>query len=512
MSRPAGADPGAAPVLEVRGIGKSFPGVVALQDVDLQLHGGEVVALIGENGAGKSTLMKVLAGVHLPDAGEVRVDGAPVTFDGPADALGRGIALIHQELCLCENLTVAGALFLGDELRRGPFLREREMAARARTVLARLGLDVEPDRLVATLAPGQQQLLEIARALRAQARVLIMDEPTSSLTQVETERLLEVVDELRSAGVAIIYISHRLGEVERIADRVVALRDGQNSGACDGTEATHDRMVAMMVGRDVARTDRVPHQSGEVALSVRGLVTAAYPDVAVDFELRRGEIVGIAGLLGAGRSEVLRAVFGADRALAGEIEVAGVRLAPGHTPAAAIAAGLVLAPEDRKSQGLVLEMTVMHNLSLPTLGGRGAWLDRRYERELTAGAIADLGIATAGGAQVAGTLSGGNQQKVVLGKWLAAKPRVVLLDEPTRGVDIGARAEIHARLHDLAGRDLADSGLAVLFVSSEMEEVLTLADRVLVMHEGAISGELAQGELTEEAVMRLAVGGGAATA
>ncbi|MCA8949476.1 MAG: sugar ABC transporter ATP-binding protein [Planctomycetes bacterium] len=491
----------AAPLLEVRGLGKSFPGVVALAGVDFTLHGGEVVALIGENGAGKSTLMKVFAGLHRPDAGELLLDGAPVELDGPADALRRGIALIHQELNLAENLTVAGALFLGAELRRGPFLAEREMAERARDVLARLGLDVPPNRLVESLGPGQKQLLEIGRALRANARVIIMDEPTSSLTGVETERLMAVVDELRSQGVGIVYISHRLAEVQRIADRVVALRDGRNSGECSGAEASHDRMVAMMVGREFDATARTPHPPGELALCVRGLRTAAFPDVAVDFDVRAGEIVGIAGLLGAGRSELLRALFGADRALAGTIEVAGRRLA-GHEPSAAAAAGLALAPEDRKSQGLVLSMTVAENLSLPTLRRRGRFVDRGYEQRLCAESIANLGIAaTAGGGQVVGTLSGGNQQKIVLGKWLASEPRVLLLDEPTRGVDVRARAEIHARLHELAGK-----GLAVLFVSSEMEEVLTLADRVLVMHQGRIAGELAQSELGEEAVMRLAVG------
>ncbi|MCR9245388.1 MAG: sugar ABC transporter ATP-binding protein [bacterium] len=479
---------------------KAFPGVVALEDVEFAVDAGEVVALIGENGAGKSTLMKVLAGVHRPDVGEVRLDSKPVTFHRPADALRQGIALIHQELELCENLTVAGALFLGAELRRGPFLRSREMAVRAREVTARLGLDVDPDRLVETLAPGQQQLLEIARALRADARVLIMDEPTSSLTQRETERLLAVVDELRAAGVAIVYISHRLGEVQQIADRVVALRDGKNSGSCAGSDASHDRLVAMMVGREVGSSDRQPHEPGDVALAVRGLATTAYPAHAIDFTVRRGEIVGIAGLLGAGRTEVLRALFGADPRAAGVVEVAGVAL-DREGPEAAIAAGLALVPEDRKREGLVLPMTVAQNVALPTLRRRGRWLDRAYERDLTDRAIGELGIATAGGSQVAGTLSGGNQQKIVLAKWLAADPVVLLLDEPTRGVDVGARAEIHDRLHELAG-----DGLAVLFVSSEMEEILTLADRALVMHEGRLAGELGRDELSEAAILRLAVG------
>ena len=489
-----------APLLEVSGISKAFPGVQALSSVDFVLRRGEVVALIGENGAGKSTLMKVLAGVHRPDAGLLRLLGQAVELRGPADALARGIALIHQELSLCDNLTVAAAVYLGAEMRKGPFLRERAMQHGARAVLAQVGLHVDPRQLVATLSPGQKQLLEIGRALRAEARVLIMDEPTSSLTQVEAERLFEVTDELRRRGVGIVYISHRLGEVSRLADRVVGLRDGRNSGEIPGREATHERMVSLMVGRTLSQEQRPSHAPGEVVLRVRGVRTAAFPEASVDFEVRSGEVVGIAGLLGSGRSELLRALFGADRALAGQIEVGGVPLQR-HGPAAAAAAGLVLAPEDRKLQGLVLGMSVRDNLSLPTLHRRGRFIDRAYERDLCARSIAELGIRTAGGGQVVGSLSGGNQQKVVLGKWLAANPKVLVLDEPTRGVDVGARAEIYARLHELAG-----AGLAVLFVSSELEEVLSLADRVLVLNHGRIAGELPRARLSEETIMMLATG------
>ncbi len=487
-----------APLLEVCAISKSFPGVRALQDVDFAVQRGEVVALIGENGAGKSTLMKILAGVHRPDRGEVRLEGALVELRSPAQALRAGIALIHQELSLCDNLTVAGALFLGAELRRGPFLCARAMTAAARQGLAQLGLDVAPSALVATLSPGQKQLLEIARALRANARVLIMDEPTSSLTQVETERLFAVVRELRTQGVGIVYISHRLGEVQQIADRVVGLRDGKNSGEMPGSEVTHERMVSLMVGRSLSTTRRVPHAPGEVVLRVRNFRTVTFPRVEVNLEVARHEVVGIAGLLGSGRSELLRALFGADRALGGDLDVDGNRLAE-HGPAEAAAAGLVLLPEDRKVQGLVLGMSVMHNLSLPTLHRRGAFIDRVWERSLSDRSIGDLGIHASSGAQITGTLSGGNQQKVVLGKWLAASPKVLLLDEPTRGVDVGARAEIYARLHELAAQ-----GLAILFVSSELEEVLALADRVVVLHQGRVAGELARDQLSEENVMMLA--------
>ncbi|MCY2956994.1 MAG: sugar ABC transporter ATP-binding protein [Planctomycetota bacterium] len=492
------------PLLEVLGIYKSFPGVRALQDVRLSLGHGEVLALIGENGAGKSTLMKILAGVHRPDAGVLLLDGAPVTLPSPRAALDLGIALIHQELNLCDNLSVAGSLFLGRELRSGPFLQRRAMEHAARAVLLRVGLDVDPRRLVDTLAPAQKQLLEISRALLGKARILIMDEPTSSLTQIEAERLFAVVGELTAAGVGVIYISHRLNEVTAIADRVVVLRDGRNAGEINGVDATNDRMVSMMVGRSLSGVRRVPHEPGEEVLSVQGLRTAAWPAAQCDLSLRTGEVVGIAGLLGAGRTELLRALVGADRVLSGSITCGGVLLS-GHGPAVAAAAGLVLVPEDRKQQGLILSMNVRENLSLPTLRSRGVLVDREYERELTESKIRDLAIATPHGEQRAGALSGGNQQKIVIGKWLAAAPKVLLLDEPTRGVDVGARAEIYARLHDLAA-----TGLAVLFVSSELVEVLTLADRVLVMHEGRIQGTLGFAEMTEQTIMTLATGTGAA--
>ena len=498
------AQDGAPPVLEVVAIGKRFDGVQALRSVSLQLHAGEVVALIGENGAGKSTLMKVLAGVDQPDEGSLRLLGREVRFADPKAALAAGIALIHQELNLCDNLTVAGALFLGRELRRGPFLRKRAMDRQAVAALARTGLEVSPHRLVSSLAPGQQQLLEIARALHGRARVLIMDEPTSCLTDTETQRLYAVVRELKAQGTAIVWITHRMAEVLELADRVVALRDGEHTGEIAGADATHERMVAMMVGRQLRSQLRPAHPPGEVALVVRGLCTRAFPRASVDFELRCGEVVGIAGLLGSGRSELLRALFGVDRAVAGQITCCGVQLG-GHDPADAVRAGLVLVPEDRKLQGLVLGMSVRENLSLATLRARGTFVDGAYERDLCVRAIADLAIATPHGEQRVAVLSGGNQQKVVLGKWLAAEPRVLLLDEPTRGVDVAARAEIYARLHELAGR-----GVAVLFVSSELPEVLALADRCLVMHQGRVEGELPRQRMSEAAILTLATGKGVA--
>jgi ribose transport system ATP-binding protein len=493
MSAPGATS--APPLLQARAVSKSYPGVRALAQVDFTLRGGEVVALVGENGAGKSTLMKALAGVVQPDEGEILIEGRRARLASPADALRLGIALIHQELSLCDNLTVAGALFLGAELRTGPFLRLAAMRAAARPWLTRVGLDVDPEASVASLAPGQKQLLEIARALRAQARVLIMDEPTSSLTMAETTRLYEVVRELRAQGVGIVYISHRLGEVKELADRAVGMRDGRNSGELARAAITHEALVGLMVGRQLATTRRTPHAPGAEALRVVGLRTRLFPEAAVGFTVRAREVVGIAGLLGSGRSELLRALVGVDDRIAGEVVVGGERLAGGG-PAAAMARGLVLLPEDRKAQGLVLGMTVRENLSLPTLRRRGRLVDRAYEGGLAERSIAELGIAASGPEQAAGTLSGGNQQKVVLGKWLAAEPKALLLDEPTRGVDVGARAEIYARLHALAAE-----GLAVVFVSSDLEEVLALADRALVMRHGAVVAEFAGAELTERNVM-----------
>ncbi|MFM1873460.1 MAG: hypothetical protein RL398_2882 [Planctomycetota bacterium] len=495
---PGPAASGAAPLLVAEGIEKAFPGVRALRGVTLRVDRGEVVALVGENGAGKSTLMKVLAGVHRPDAGNLALQGARVEFRSPSDALRAGVALIHQELSLCDNLTVVEGLYLGAELRRGPFLRRAAMREEARRWLDAVGLAVSPDAQIAALSPGQRQLLEIARALRAEATLLIMDEPTSSLTQVEAARLFEVVRELRVRGVGIVYITHRLGEVLELADRIVGLRDGQTSGEISAVGATHEAIVGLMVGRRLSAATRVAHEPGDVVLAVHGVRTAAFPAAQADFVVRAGEVVGIAGLLGAGRTELLRALFGVDRRIAGRVEVGGVEV-PDAGPRAAAARGLALLPEDRKHQGVLLEFSVAWNLSLPTLAERGLRIDGRYEAELAARSIRDLGIAASGPQQRTGDLSGGNQQKVALGKWLAAAPKVLLLDEPTRGVDVGARAQIYALLHELAGK-----GMAVLFASSELEEVLALADRTLVMRQGRIAGELARDRMSEAAIMMLA--------
>jgi len=494
-----------APLIAVRGIGKRFPGVRALDDVSLSVGHAEVLALIGENGAGKSTLLKILAGVQAPDSGSIAVAGRPQRFCGVEDALAVGIALIHQELNLADNLDLAGNIFLGREPQRFGLLDLAAMRREAAEWLSVVGLNLDPATPLAELPIGQQQLVEIAKALSTRARLLIMDEPTSSLSARETETLFRVVKDLRHRGVSVIWISHRLGEVKELADRVVVLRDGRNAGEItDRAEIEHERMIRMMVGRDIDRLARRPsHSPGDVMLAARDLQTPAHPTHPISFAVRAGEIVGIAGLVGAGRTELLTTLFGITPAVAGSIAVAG-RLVTPRSPIEAISAGLALVPEDRKLQGLVLEMAVRENMSLVALWpeSRAGFIDFSRERRRAAEMIPALAIKTPSDRQAVQFLSGGNQQKVVLAKWLAMKPKVLLLDEPTRGIDVGAKAEIYDLVHRLAG-----AGLAVLFVSSEMEEILALADRALVMHEGRLAGGLSRGELSEQNVMQLAAGG-----
>jgi ribose transport system ATP-binding protein len=498
------------PRLEVTGVRKQFPGVLALDGVSLTLASGEVLAVVGENGAGKSTLMKIVAGVYTPDAGEVKLDGVPICFPGPAEAIAAGVSLIHQELNLAENLTVTDNLFLGRELTQGGFLRalnRRAMGEKAEALLARVGLPASrANTRVESLPPGEKQLVEIARALGTDVRLLIMDEPTSSLTQKETEQLYLVIDALKAGGVSVLYISHRLAEVKRVADRVVVLRDGRNAGELARADITHDNMVRQMVGRDLKQFYPKVHRTGTggaPVLTVNAVRFAGGPDTPANFEVRAGEILGMAGLVGAGRTELSEAVFGVRRLAAGELLLDGKPVRIG-SPADAIAAGVLLVPEDRRLHGLVLPESVGFNLSLPNLDKLGSLLGvkRREEAALHRTWIDRLRVKTPSAAQPVGLLSGGNQQKVVYGKWLARDPKVLILDEPTRGVDVGAKAEIYALVDELAGK-----GVAVWMITSDMEELLGMSDRVVVMHEGKIAGELAGQKLTEEAVMRLATGG-----
>ncbi|MFO0922148.1 MAG: sugar ABC transporter ATP-binding protein [Pirellulales bacterium] len=492
------------PYLEVRNVSKQFPGVRALTGVNLQVFPGEVLALIGENGAGKSTLMKILAGVQMPDAGEILVEGNPVKLDSVQASMDAGISLIHQELNLADNLQVGANIFLGREPRQWGFIRKAELNRRAAEVLEKIGLQVAPKTPLSDLTIGKQQMVEIAKAMSVNARVLIMDEPTSSLSSHETEQLIAAVKDLRAKGIAVIYISHRLGEVRELADRVVVLRDGANAGNLDRNSITHDNMVRLMVGRDISQYyDRKPHAKGDVILEVSQLVTRTWPKHALNFAVRSGEMVGIAGLVGAGRTEMIRTLFGIDQPLSGQIKIAGkpVKIA---SPRDAIEAGIALVPEDRKQHGLVVDMPVWSNVGLA-----GLWANRlpggfaRKSKELsdTREMIQKLRIKTPHERQIARFLSGGNQQKVVLGKWLALGPKILLLDEPTRGIDVGAKQEIYRLMEELAKQ-----GMAILFVSSELEEIIGMSDRTLVMHEGRLTGELPREKLSEEAIMRLATG------
>ncbi|MCH2114865.1 MAG: sugar ABC transporter ATP-binding protein [Pirellulales bacterium] len=492
-----------AAIFEARGVCKRYGGVHALDDVSLSVRPGEVLAVVGENGAGKSTLMKVLAGVVQPSRGSVLVDGRPTVFAHIHQALSAGVALIHQELNLAPNLDLGANVFLGREPRRLGFISKKAIADQARQHMARVGLEVSPEVRLDSLSLGQQQLVEIAKALSVDARVLIMDEPTSSLSQQEADKLYKVVRQLRERGIAICYISHRLHEVTDLADRVVVLRDGRSVGELSGAQIDRDKIVRMMVGRDISQYyQRTPLAAGGVAITARSLRTSAFPSEELDFSVRSGEIVGLAGLVGAGRTELLTTLFGITPMLGGSLHVDGKPYAP-QTAAEAIAAGVVLAPEDRRQCGLLLQKGVRWNLSLASLRktlSRWGFVRPRAEGKLCTDTIEQLRIKTPDRESPVHTLSGGNQQKVVLGKWLATKPRVLLLDEPTRGIDVGSKSEIYALMHELAGR-----GVAVLFASSDMEEILGLSDRALVMHHGRITGEVHRDQLSEESVMQLAV-------
>jgi ribose transport system ATP-binding protein len=494
-------------LLEVDGIGKAYPGVVALDGVSLRLHAGEVLGLVGENGAGKSTLMRVLGGVVHPDAGRISLHGREHARLTVAEAGAQGVAFVHQELSVFDNLDVAANVLMGREpVWGGPLRLVDRAAARARVapLLERLGADFGPDARVSGLSIAQRQLVEIARALSTDARIIILDEPTSSLTLSETDRLLAAVAALRAGGAGVIYITHRLGEVVACADRVTCLRDGRVVGHLAREEISHAAMTRLMIGRDLKSLYTPPAgpaaEGGGLVLS--GLVTQAFPDRTVDLEVRPGEILGLAGLVGAGRTSLVRALFGVEPALAGEIRLDG-RAVRVREPREAIALGIYLVPEDRKRSGLVLGMTISENVTLPDLRShtRGGLVRPGSEARAADAQRRSLRIRAPSVSAGAATLSGGNQQKVVLGKWLGMRPRALLFDEPTRGVDVGAKGEIYALM-----RGLADRGVAVLMVSSDMEEVVGVSDRVAVMHEGRVAGVLDRYEVNEPNVLRLATG------
>ena len=490
-----------APLLEVRDVAKSFGAVAAVRGVSFPLHAGEAHALVGENGAGKSTLVTMLAGVHEPDSGSIAIDGDEIRLTGPADAIAAGIAVIYQEPTLFPDLSVAENIFIGRQ-PLGRFGRIDRAAMRAETVrlFDRLGVRIAPDRPARGLSIADQQLVEIAKALSLDARVLVMDEPTAALSGVEVERLFAVVRALTESGAAVLFISHRFDEVFALCQRVTVLRDGAWVRTDPIADLTVEQVVRSMVGRDVSTL--FPKQdttAGEVVLSVDGLRRhGVFADVT--FQVRAGEIVALAGLVGAGRSEIVRAVFGIDRYDAGEVSVRGRRIPPG-SPAAAVAAGIALVPEDRRQQGLVIELSIERNTTMTRLGALSRWGLVSGERRAAKDWAERLRVKYGRLTDPVSTLSGGNQQKVVLAKWLATEPAVLIVDEPTRGIDVGTKAEVHRLMSSLAA-----DGVAVLMVSSELPEVLGMADRVLVVHVGRITADLARADADEQAVMFAATG------
>ncbi len=495
------------PVLRVSRVDKHFPGVQALKAVSLEVFAGEVLALIGENGAGKSTLIKIIGGIYQPDSGTLEIEGREVQFRSVQESQRAGIAVIHQELNLVENLSIAENIYLGRQPRRTRWgLQDRRALERgAANALERVGLDVSPSTRLDRLSPGQKQLVEIAKSLSQDAKLLIFDEPTSSLSTRESERLFALIDELRNRGLAVVYISHRLGEISRLSKRVQVLRDGEEAGFLHGDEITHEAMVRLMVGRQISSHfghERRETLSRRVVLSVRDLRLPSVPH-AVSLDVHEGEILGLGGLVGAGRSELVRAIFGVDPIESGEVYVDGEPV-PCHSPRQAIAAGILLVPEDRKTQGLIVDLNVGDNVTLAALARLGRFGIRRPRREADAAAaeVTRLGVRPARLSTVVKNLSGGNQQKIVLGKWLSMGGRVLILDEPTRGVDVGAKEEIYHLMSELA-RD----GLGILMVSSEMEELIAMSDRIVVLHERRLAGELCGDEMTEENVLTLGTGG-----
>lgn len=485
-----------SPYLAVRKVSKSFPGVQALQDVSIDAYRGEVLALLGENGAGKSTLLKTVFGVYAPDAGEITVDGTPVQFQRPSDALRSGIAMVHQELSLVPQMTAVQNIVLGKESTKAGIIDWPEARSRARRSLAALGFCARPDVPVQRLSVAQQQLIELARALTTDAKLIILDEPTASLTTQESEQLFEIIRQLRDRGVAVIYVSHRLKEVLELADRVTVLRDGMLVGTKRRAEISgEDDLIQMMVGRnlDAFGVSGTREPTGE-ALRVQGLCR---PGILHDasFSVRRGEVVCLAGMIGAGRTELARAVFGADRISSGEIFVHGKRTVI-RSPRDAIAAGIAFLPEDRKAQGLVLHMSTASNVTLMNPPRRRGVLDRKKQRAVARKALLPLN-AHINVSKPVRLLSGGTQQKVVLARWLLTDSDIFIFDEPTRGIDIGAKGEIHALM-----RSLADGGKAVLMISSDLPEVLHMSDRILVMRRGTIVAEMDRAHASEEEVVR----------
>jgi ribose transport system ATP-binding protein len=495
-------------ILRMEGISKAFPGVQALDNVDFEVAAGEVVALVGENGAGKSTLMKILCGAYRKDTGRIFLDGKETGIESPHHAQRLNISIIYQEFNLTPNQSAAANIFISREPRQpglGRFLNfvdRRRMEQEAQQHLERVGARVPATALIRDLSVAEQQMVEVAKALAVDAHIIIMDEPTSALGEDEVETLFEIVGTLKAQGIAIIFITHRLEEVFRIADRVIVLRDGQRVGSLSIEEATPEKIIHLMVGRELTEMfHKQEVEVGEPLLEVRGLTRhGAVEDIS--FNLRRGEILGFAGLVGAGRTETARLLFGVDRKDEGEIRIDGTTVTI-NSPADAVAAGLGLVPEDRSNQGLILTLAVQENILLPTLDkhARAGWVDRQALRRISQEYVDRLNIRTPHLQQKAMYLSGGNQQKVVVAKWLASNPKVLILDEPTRGIDVGAKAEVHALMSQLA-----KAGMGIIMISSELPEILGMSDRILVMSEGRVAAILDREEATQEVIMTYASG------
>ena len=488
-------------IVSMEGICKSFPGVKALDHVKFELKSGEVMALLGENGAGKSTLMKVLSGVYTRDEGKLEIFGKEYGDLTPKLAQEVGVAIIHQELNMCRHLSVAENMFLGREKTKGVMLSDREMEAEAKKILDDLKINLDPKQVVGELPVSKQQMVEIAKALSTNAKVLIMDEPTSALTAREIEDLFRIIKDLKAKGCGIVYISHRLEELQHIVDRVTIMRDGQYITTMNFEDATLDEIIAYMVGREIKdKFPRVSCEKGKKVFEVKNL-NAGRMVRDVSFSVYEGEIVGFAGLMGAGRTETTRAIFGVDPKESGEIILDGKTVSI-QKPSDAIKAGIVLAPEDRKKDGLCTKLSIRHNIALPNLDllcNKLGVVNAAKENQMCDKAVKDLKIKTPGVDINAANLSGGNQQKVVVGKWLARNSRVVIFDEPTRGIDVAAKVEIYNLMNELKKQ-----GIAVMFVSSEMPEVMGIADRIIVMCDGRITGELMAEGATQNEILALA--------
>lgn len=492
-------------MIEMTGISKAFNGNTVLNNIEFEVKKGEIHALMGENGAGKSTLMKILTGIYKRDSGDIKVKGQLVDFKNPKEAEQTGIAVIHQELNILPDLTVAENLFLGKEKTFGKsaILKTKEMNKQAKEILFSLGLDIDVKTTARSLSVGKQQIIEIAKAISSNAEVIVMDEPTAALTDREIETLFETIRALQAKGVSFVYISHRMEEIFAICDRITILRDGHYIGVKRVKDTTFDEIVQMMVGRELG--DRFPERSakiGEVKLVAKSLTrNGCFENVS--FELRKGEVLGIAGLMGAGRTEVAQALFGYKKLNKGEVFLDG-KLVKIQNPSQAIKLGFGFVTEDRKSEGLIVDFSVKDNLGLTNFGyiSKSGIVGAKKEKELYDSMVKRLRVRTSGPNQFVKSLSGGNQQKIVIAKWLGIEPDILILDEPTRGVDVGAKKEIYSIINALA-----EKGVAILMISSELPEVIGMVDRVLVMHEGKVTAELTKEEMTQERIMHYATGG-----